>query len=145
VRLATGVVGVAGYGLAGLAAVSLLLGLYLANNTLAFASDARQAQGTVVGYFESPSNAGTRYTPRVEFIDMTGTRREFRGQMNTSVKRFAEGSQVPVRYRSSDPTQARVDLFVDSWLGAVVAWVLAALAGVSAFFLVRSAKRDLAS
>jgi hypothetical protein len=50
-----------------------------------------------------------------------------------------------VRYRSSDPTQARVDLFVDSWLGAVVAWVLAALAGVSAFFLMRSAKRDHAS
>jgi hypothetical protein len=144
VRLATGVIGVAGYGLAGLSAVSLLLGLFLANNSLAFAGDARDTEGTVVGYFESASDAGPRYTPRVAFTDAAGTRREFRGQMNTSVKRFAEGAVVPVRYLADNPSEARVALFVDNWLGATVAFVLGTIAGISAFFLVRSAKRDLA-
>jgi hypothetical protein len=136
--------GVAGYGLAGLAVVSLTLAAFLARNSLAFASDVRDAPGRVIGYAETPSDAGPRYSPVVEFTDATGVRREFRGQMNTSVKRFAVGTVVPVRYLHDDPAQARIALFVDNWLGAVIALVLGTVAGLAAFLLVRTSKRDLA-
>jgi hypothetical protein len=143
-RLATSVIGVAGYALAGLAAISLLLGIFLARNSLAFAADTRDTTGRVMGYSETPSNAGVRYTPLIEFTDAAGTRREFHGQMNTSTRRFAIGAIVPVRYLLHDPSEARVTLFVDNWLGAVVAFVLGTVAGAGAFLLVRSTKRELA-
>jgi hypothetical protein len=143
-RLATSVIGVAGYALAGLAAISLLLGVFLARNSLAFAADTRDTTGRVIGYSETPSNAGMRYTPLIEFTDAAGTRREFRGQMNTSTRRFALGTTVPVRYLLNDPAEARVTLFVDNWLGAVIAFVLGTVAAAGAFLLVRSTKRDLA-
>ncbi len=143
-RLAIGVIGVAGYALAGLAVISLLLGGFLASNTLAFADDARAAEGRIVGYVVSSADGKTRYTPRVAFTDATGTRHEFRGQMSATGKRFADGAVVPVRYRASQPSDARIALFVDNWLGAVVALVLGAIAALGAWLLVRSAKRDLA-
>lgn len=143
-RLAIGVIGVAGYALAGLAVVSLLLGAFLAWNTLAFTEDARDTQGKVIGHFESVTDGKTRYTPRVEFVDATGTRYEFRSQMSATAQRLALGAAVPVRYRVSQPTDARVALFVDNWLGATVALILGTIAALGAWVLVRSSKRELA-
>ncbi len=143
-RLAQGIVGVAGYGLAGVAAISLLLGGYLANNTLALDDDARVTTGTVVGHFESTADGKPRYAPRVAFTTASGERVEFRGQLSAPARRWVAGQTVPVRYLVSDPKTARVDSFVDNWLGASVALGLGLIAAVSAFVLVRSAKRELA-
>ncbi len=143
-RLATGILGVAGYVLAGLAVVSLTLAAYLARNSLAFAGDTRETQGRVTGYVESASDTGPRYTPVVEFTDSSGVRREFRGQTNTSVRRFAVGAEVPVRYLQRDPNEARIALFVDNWLGAVIAAVLGAAAAGAAYLLVRASRREWA-
>lgn len=143
-RLAEGIIGVAGYGLAGLAAVSLLLGAFLTNNTLHFNGDSREAAGVVVGHNETVADGKPRYSTLVAFTTETGERIEFRGQLNSPSKLLQDGERVPVRYLLAEPSTARIDSFVHNWLGAAVALGLGVLAALAALLLVRSAKRELA-
>jgi hypothetical protein len=143
VRLAQGVIGIAGWILAGLAACSAALGLWLASSSLLFAGDVARATGVVVGYRESATADGGRaFTPLVEFVTDTGVRIRFDGQVTAPVPRFAERAAVPVRYLRDQPSRARIDLFVDNLLAPSVALGLAALSALAAVVLVRSARRD---
>ena len=140
-RLARGVIGVAGWALVALAVVSALLGLWLARGTHAFAADAQHVEGRVVGWRESPQGAGrTMFTPRIEFVARDGTRHEFTGQLSAGTRRFADGAAVPVIYRRADPAGARVDLFVDNWLGPSLALGLAVATALAGAVLVRSTR-----
>jgi hypothetical protein len=144
-RLAQGVIGIAGYLLGGLAAFSLLLGAWLASNTLSLSEDAERSQGTVIGYRESNASGGGRvFTPRIQFETQSGTRVQFMGQVTAPIKRFAEGAAVPVIYRRSAPDVARIDAFVDNWLAPSVALGLGTLSTLAALMLVRSSRRALA-
>lgn len=143
-RLAHGVIGVAGYVLAGLAACSFVLGLWLASTSLVIASGVERTTGTVVGHREANASGGGRvYTPQVEFVSDNGVRYTFSGQITAPIPRFAERSTVPVRYLREDPRIARIDLFVDNSLAPLVALMLGALSAIAAFVLVRSARREL--
>lgn len=140
-RLARGVIGVAGWGLVALALVSCLLGLWLARGTHAFATDVQHAEGRVVGWRESPQAAGrSMFTPRIAFVADDGTRHEFSGQLSAGAPRFAAGAVVPVIYRRADPAGARVDLFLDNWLGASLALALAVATALAGSMLVRSTR-----
>jgi UPF0716 family protein affecting phage T7 exclusion len=138
-QLARSVIGVAGYVLLALALVAGALGLWLSVATHVFATDAAHVDGRVVGQRQS-AQAGGRplYTPRIAFVAADGTGHEFSGQLSAGVPRFAVGATVPVVYRRSDPAGARIDLFVDNWLGATVALGLAAAAAVAGVVLRRS-------
>ena len=133
-QLARSVIGVAGWALLGMALASGALGAWLALATHAFAGDVERVAGVVVGQRESTqAGGGTIYTPRVAFVATDGRRREFTGQLSAGVPRFASGTAVPVVYRRADPAGARIDLFVDNWLGAAVALglcIATTLAGV---------------
>jgi hypothetical protein len=143
-RLAQGVIGIAGWILGGLAACSAVLGLWLASNSLLFARDVARATGVVVGYRDSATSGGGRaYTPQVEFVDARGVRHTFYGQVTAPVPRFAARADVPVRYLRDEPSRARIDLFVDNLLAPGVALALAALSALAAAVLVRSARREL--
>jgi hypothetical protein len=66
------------------------------------------------------------------------------GQLSAGSERFAEGTQVPVVYKVSKPTEARVALFTDNWLGATLAAVIG-LVGIAGGWLVRrGVRRDVA-
>jgi hypothetical protein len=143
-RLALRIVGAAGYVVAVLAAVLLTLASYLASQSLAFEDGARETQGRVIGYAETPSTGGTRYAPRVAFVAADGRQVEFRGQMIATLKRFEIGASVPVRYLANKPETARINLFADNWLGATIAFVLGAIAAVLALVVIYSARRQLA-
>ncbi len=144
-RLAQGVIGVAGYLLGGLAFASAVLGFWLVSRTLVLAGDSVRTQGTVVSYRESGTSGGGRvFTPRIEFRTESGTRVEFMGQVTAPVKRFREGSAIPVVYRRGVPGIARIDAFVDNWLAPVFALGLGALSVLVAGLLIRSSRRALA-
>ena len=98
----------------------------------------------MLGHRESPQPDGRPvFTPRIGFTTPNGTRHEFLGQVTAPVKRFVERAAVPVVYREAEPDQARIDTFVDNWLGASVALGLALLSALAALMLVRSAQREL--
>jgi len=122
----------------------LLLAGYLAWMTLSFAREATRTTGEVVSYIESPDGDTVRYRPRIRFRTATGDIVTTSGQLSAASKRFEIGTQVPVVYRTAKPTEARVALFVDNWLGACLATVIG-LVGLAGGYLVRrSIRRELA-
>ena len=122
----------------------LLLGGYLSWQTLSFAQDAERATGEVVGYHETRDGDETRYRPRVRFRTANGDIITVSGQLAAGSKRFAEGTRVPVVYKVSKPTEARIASFTDNWLGASIAAVVG-LVGIAGGYLVRrSVRREVA-
>jgi hypothetical protein len=122
----------------------LLLAGYLAWMTLSFAREATSTTGEVVSYIESPDGDTVRYRPRIRFRTASGDIVTTSGQLSAANKRFEIGTQVPVVYRTEKPTEARVALFVDNWLGACLATVIG-LVGLAGGYLVRrSIRRELA-
>ena len=67
-RLAFGILDLSSRLLFALGVGCLLLGGYLAWQTLSFARDAQRATGEVVGYHENKDGEQTHYRPRVRFI-----------------------------------------------------------------------------
>ena len=122
----------------------LLLAGYLGWVALDFARGAQRASGEVVSYHEIRDGDDTRYRPRVRFRTDNGEIVTFSGQLSAAAKRFEIGTQVPVVYAPAKPTEARIALFVDNWLGACLATVIG-LVGIAGGWLVRrSINRELA-
>ena len=139
-RLAFGILDLAARLLFALGIGCLLLGGYLAWQTLSFAQDAERTTGEVVGYHETRDGDETRYRPRIRFRTANGDIITVSGQLAAGSKRFAEGTQVPMVYKVSKPTEARVALFTDNWLGATLAAVIG-LVGLAGGWLVRRGVR----
>lgn len=139
-RLAFGILDLAARLLLALGVGCLLLGAYLSWQTLDFARDAVRASGEVVGYHESKDGKDTVYRARVRFKTATGEIVTVADRVPAGSKRFAEGTQVPMDYKVSKPTEARIALFTDKWLAASIAAVIG-LAGLAGGFLVRRAVR----
>jgi hypothetical protein len=139
-RLALGILDLSGRLLFALGVGCLLLGGYLCWQTLSFAQDAQRTTGEVVGYHETREGDTTRYRPRVRFRTANGDIITISGQLAAGSKRFTEGTQVPVVYKTSRPTEARIASFTDNWLGASIAGVIG-LAGIAGGFLVRRGVR----
>jgi hypothetical protein len=122
----------------------LLLAAFLAWRSLAFTQDTGRAIGEVVSYHEVRDGDTTRYRPRIRFKTVTGEIISTSGQLSWSRRRFDIGARLPVVYKVQNPVEARVDLFVDNWLGPCLA-VAIGLVGIAGGLLVRrSMRRELA-
>ena len=110
---------------------------------LSFARDAAPATGEVVSYHEIRDGGQVRQTPRVRFRTGTGEIVTIDGQLATSSRRYAIGAQVPMLYKVSQPTTARVATFTDNWLGACVAAVVGAVGMCGGLLVRRQVKREL--
>ena len=121
----------------------LLLGAYLAWLTLSFARDAVRTTGEVVSYHEIRDGDGLRYRPRVRFRTATGEIVTTSGQLDAAAKRFEGGTQVPVVYRPAKPTEARLALFTDNWLGASLAALIGVVGLAGGLLVRRSLRREL--
>lgn len=120
-QLALRIVGLAARLLLALGLVCLLLGGYLAWQTLSFSANALTVTGRVVSYHELIDGGEKRYRPRVRFKTPDGGIHTIAGQMAYTSRRYALGTELPVVYRQERPTEARLATFVDNWLGASIA------------------------
>jgi hypothetical protein len=136
-QLAVRIVGLAARLLLALGLGCLLLGGYLAWQTVGFASTALQTTGTVVSYHESTQDGRTHYRPRVRFKTGNGDINTVAGQMTYSSQRIPVGTEIPVQYQQTDPTKMRIATFFDSWLGAAVAAGVGVLSFVGGFLVRR--------
>ena len=142
-QLAFRIMGIAGRLLLALGAACLLLGAYLANQTLNFSANAVQATGQVVRYLESRDGDTIVYRPMVRFTTPSGDIVTIAGQLSSGSKRFELGAEVPLVYPFGMPTQARLSTFTDNWLGATIAAVIGVVALIAGTFIRRAVKREL--
>ena len=84
-----------------------------------------------------------RYRPRVRFRTATGEIVTTSGQLAAAAKRFEVGTQVPVVYRPAKPTEARIALFTDNWLGASLAALIGVVGLAGGLLVRRSLRREL--
>ncbi len=139
-RLAFSILDLAARLLFALGVGCLLLGIYLAWQWVDFNRDAAPATGEVVSYHEIRDGDETHYRPRVRFRTATGEIVTISTPMASSSRRFEVGTQVPVVYKVAKPTEARLALFTDKWLGVCIAAFIG-LAGLAGGYLVRRAVR----
>jgi uncharacterized protein DUF3592 len=140
-QLAVRIVGLAARLLLALGAVCLLLGGYLAWQSVDFARTAVATTGTVDSYFPHTSDGETRYRPRVRFVTEDGSIYATTGQMDYASQRIPVGTRVPVQYQPDDPNKMRIASFFDNWLGASVAAGVGLVSFLGGLLVRRSLKR----
>ena len=103
--------------------VSLALGAallagaaYMYANTRELISTAVKAPGTVVDFERRSSKGGSSDYPVIEFVTASGEIRRF---TTSGAGDFAKGESVEVLYDVSDPANARVNVFIELWLGSL--------------------------
>ena len=122
----------------------LLLAAYLSWLTLSFQSDAARATGSVVSYREITDGTEKRYAPRVRYKTATGEIITIDGQFATTSKRFAVGDTVPLNYKIAKPTEARIALFTDNWLGPCIATIIGLLGLAGGLLVRKQTRREMA-
>ena len=122
----------------------LLLAVYLAWQSLSFQRDTARAIGEVVSYREIPDDKGTRFAPRVRYRTEDGAIVTIDGQFAGTSKRFTIGEKVPMVYKVTTPSDARIDLFTDNWLETVIAMVIGLVGFAGGILVRRSVRREIA-
>lgn len=120
-----------------LGAVAVVLGVIcgvMVVRTRAFLADSSSVSGQVIGLVSRQScdqdddgyrTCTTVYAPRVRFTAADGRQVVFVSGTASNPPEHEEGDLVDVRYRSSDPTDARIDSVTGVWLGAITTGGLA--------------------
>jgi hypothetical protein len=66
------------------------------------------------------------------------------GQLAAASRRFPLGAEVPLVYQPDQPTEARIALFTDNWLGASIATVIGVIGLIGGILVRKSVRRELA-
>ena len=122
----------------------LILAAFLAYRTGNFSGHSLTATGEVVSYREIPDGDSTRYVPRIRFVTENGEIITVGGQMAGMSRRFAIGEKVPMVYDPREPMHARVALFMDNWLGPLIASIVGAIGLAGGFLVRRAVRREIA-
>ena len=103
--------------------VSLALGAallagaaYMYTNTQELISTAVKVPGTVVDFERRSSKGGSTDYPVIEFVTASGETHRF---TTSGAGDFARGDSVEVLYYDGDPANARVNVFIELWLGSL--------------------------
>lgn len=126
------------------ALIALALGLGLLTGAGFFARNARQlttagerVPGMVVDFQRRSSKGGSSEYPVIEFAATTGETHRF---TTSGAGDYAKGEKVDVLYHPGDPDSAKVDAFMELWLGALALGgfgLLCLAAAVSGFLFTR--------
>lgn len=101
----------------GLLGLGLLAGAgYFGVRTRQLLAAARKAPGTVVGFERRTSEKGHSDYPVIEFSTASGELHRF---TTSGAGSFAKGEAVEVLYDPGDPATARVNAFLELWLGSL--------------------------
>ena len=105
------------------ATVALIVGFgllagagYMFTDVRRLISTAEKAAGTVAGFERRSSKGGSTDYPVIEFATAAGEIRRF---TTSGAGDFAKGDAVEVLYDAGDPAVARVNVFIELWLGSL--------------------------
>lgn len=96
----------------------------LSQRTLDFKANAVATTGEVIDFERETSTSDgkrkTMYRPVVRFTTENGQAIEFAGGTSSSSPSYERGEQVKVLYRKGTPEDARIDSFMENWLGPLI-------------------------
>ncbi len=105
------------------AVIALALGLglfagagFFARNAWQLTTAGERVSGMVVDFQRRSSKGGSSEYPVIEFTTTAGEVRRF---TTSGAGDYAKGEQVDVLYETGDPDNAKVDAFLELWLGAL--------------------------
>lgn len=124
------------------AAIFALISIGFAVNTAIFLNHSVRTTGTVTALEEHEDDEGSvSYSPTFTFT-ANGKAQTVRSNVSTNPPGFAPGETVPVRYRKSEPSDARVDTLWQIWgLEAISSIGSVVMSLVGLFFRWRVVKR----
>lgn len=103
--------------------LSLVIGLgllvgagYMFNDTRQLISSAEKTPGIVVDFERRSSKGGSSSYPVIEYDTASGAVRRF---TTSGAGNFTKGEKVEVLYDAGDPAKARVNVFIELWLGSL--------------------------
>ena len=103
--------------------LSLFLGLallagsrYMFSNTRQLITTAEKAQGIVAGFERRSSKGGSTDYPVIEFATASGEMHRF---TTSGPGAYTKGKTVEVLYNANNPAHARVNVFIELWLGSL--------------------------
>lgn len=92
----------------------LVVGVFIARDTLNFLPDTLSAQGMITGCHFDNTEDNSGCSPDVRFRTQDGQLISFRS--STSASFFHKGDAVTVRYHPATPQDGRIDSFLIMWL-----------------------------
>jgi hypothetical protein len=126
---------------AGPALIAVALGFVIYTSWFLHRSVA--AKGAVVSLREvhDPQNGTVTYAPVFTFTAADGRSYAVSSNTGNNPPAFAVGQQVPVLYETDNPTEAKIDSFIQLWLFPVVFGFAGATATAVGYFLLRYERR----
>lgn len=100
----------------------------LSQSTLKLKTEAVKTEGTVIDFkFERSTRIGRSdmYAPIVEYTTAEGQTLTFTSSLSSSSPPYDRGEKVKVLYSKITPEQARIDSFMEHWLGPLISGVFA--------------------
>jgi hypothetical protein len=86
------------------------------SNTRQLISTAEKAHGIVAGFERRSSKGGSTEYPVIEFTTTSGEVHRF---TTSGPGDYAKGKTVEVLYDANNPAHARVNVFIELWLGSL--------------------------
>ena len=119
------------FGAIAVGALFLTIGLVMTWVSVSFVTDAKHAQGTVVGleWRKSENHSTSRKSksdnepaayPTVRFTSADGATRTFENSTGSKPPAYDVGERVEVLYRAEAPADAQINGFVSLWLMPLV-------------------------
>ncbi len=106
----------------------LFCGFYSLIQKLNFCVHSVKTSGFVIAVDESATNDGLnqerKFYPQLEFRAEDNKTYRFTGEVASDPGRYIIGRPLPIRYLKHDPSQAKIDLFDELWLGTLLIFVL---------------------
>lgn len=111
-------------GLAAMGAIFLAVGVGVGITTVSFVSDAKRADGVVIDLaWHSSGKSGMTAAPVVRY-DVDGKAYEFTSSMSSKPPAYKVGEQVTVLYDPAEPSEGRLDGFMDLYMFPLIFGIL---------------------
>lgn len=85
------------------------------------------ATGTVVEMRVRSNKNGTTYAPTFTFLDESGATQRIDSTLHSNPPDYKVGDQIPVLYRTDNPSSARINSFAENWFVSILTAALATI------------------
>lgn len=112
------------------------LAIWFYTSTSAFIWGAMHTTGKVVQMQAVNGSDGTQWKPLIEFTDSAGNTQHTTSGWATNPPSYAVGQTVQLLYPPGQPSEVRIDRFMELWSGTVICAIIAVPPLVPAFIFI---------